>query len=154
MDPTTYYNSQCPLTPQRPHWDSARPAHICAGTGLAPPTSAPGLGSPLPHLHRDWARPSRPCNICTGTRWVIGAVSTDRARPVFVVGTLAVFCAWRRNKYYQRMDASLARRPTEMFLDSPHTADVPMSEVQWDERMKAGSEIDGPGDVHERMELL
>ena len=27
-------------------------------------TSAPGLGSPLPHLHRDWARP---CHICTGT---------------------------------------------------------------------------------------
>jgi len=24
----------------------------------------PGLGSPLPHLHRDWARP---CHICTGT---------------------------------------------------------------------------------------
>ncbi len=23
----------------------------------APPTSAPGLGSPLPHLHRDWAHP-------------------------------------------------------------------------------------------------
>ena len=28
-----------------------------AGTGLAPPTSAPGLGSPLPHRRRDWARP-------------------------------------------------------------------------------------------------
>ncbi len=28
-------------------------------------TSAPGLGSPLPHLHRDWAHP---CHICTGTR--------------------------------------------------------------------------------------
>ncbi len=26
------------------------------------PTSAPGLGSPLPHLHRDWS----PCHICTG----------------------------------------------------------------------------------------
>jgi hypothetical protein len=25
-------------------------AHICTGTGLARPTSAPGLGSPLPHL--------------------------------------------------------------------------------------------------------
>jgi hypothetical protein len=33
-------------------------------TGLTPATSAPGLGSPLPHLHRDWARPS---HICTGT---------------------------------------------------------------------------------------
>ena len=64
MDPTTYYSSQCPLTPQRPHWDSARPAHICAGTGLAPPTSAPGLGSPLPHLHRDWAHF---CHICART---------------------------------------------------------------------------------------
>ena len=26
-------------------------------TGRTPPTSAPGLGAPLPHLHRDWARP-------------------------------------------------------------------------------------------------
>ena len=33
------------------HW--AHPCHICAGTGLIPATSAPGLGSPLPHLHRD-----------------------------------------------------------------------------------------------------
>jgi hypothetical protein len=47
----------------------AETAHICTGTGLAPATSAPGLGSPLPHLHRDWARP---CNICTGTGLAIG----------------------------------------------------------------------------------
>jgi hypothetical protein len=32
---------------------------------LAPATSAPGLGPPLPHLHRDWARPG---HIYTGTR--------------------------------------------------------------------------------------
>ena len=37
--------------------------HICAGTRLTHPTSAPGLGSPLPHLHRDWAHP---CHICAG----------------------------------------------------------------------------------------
>jgi hypothetical protein len=30
----------------------------------APATSAPGLGSPLPHQHRDWARP---CHISLGT---------------------------------------------------------------------------------------
>jgi hypothetical protein len=40
------------------------PRHIRTGTGLAASTSVPGLGSPLPHLHRDWARP---CHICTGT---------------------------------------------------------------------------------------
>jgi hypothetical protein len=28
----------------------AHPAHICAGTGLTPPTSAPELGSPRSHL--------------------------------------------------------------------------------------------------------
>ena len=28
--------------------DCAHPCHICAGTGLTPATSAPGLGSPLP----------------------------------------------------------------------------------------------------------
>jgi hypothetical protein len=39
-------------------------------------TSAPGLGSPLQHIHRDWARPSHICpgieltraHICTGDR--------------------------------------------------------------------------------------
>ncbi len=35
--------------------DCARPGHICAGTALAPATSAPGLRSPLPHLRRDSA---------------------------------------------------------------------------------------------------
>jgi hypothetical protein len=40
------------------------PAHICTGTGLTPPTSAPRLRSPLPHLHRDGAHPSL---ICTRT---------------------------------------------------------------------------------------
>jgi hypothetical protein len=35
--------------------DWARPAtcHICPSTGLTLPTSAPGLGSPRPNLHRD-----------------------------------------------------------------------------------------------------
>jgi hypothetical protein len=36
-----------------PKW--AHPAHICAGTGLTAATPSPGLGSPLRHLHRDWA---------------------------------------------------------------------------------------------------
>ena len=35
----------------------ALPGHICTGTGLAPPTSAPRLSSPRAHLHRDWAHP-------------------------------------------------------------------------------------------------
>ena len=64
--------------------DWARPTHICTGTGRTPaisapgpplPTSAPGLGSPLTHLHRDQAHPcphllwdwARPCHICSGT---------------------------------------------------------------------------------------
>ena len=38
--------------------------HICTGTGRTPATSAPGLSSPLPHLHWDWAHP---CHICAGT---------------------------------------------------------------------------------------
>ena len=40
---------------------NARPT---SGLGLAPATSAPGLGAPLPHLHREWAHP---CHICPGT---------------------------------------------------------------------------------------
>ena len=35
--------------------DWAHPCHICTGTGLIPPTSAPGLGSSRTHLHRDTA---------------------------------------------------------------------------------------------------
>ena len=41
--------------------------HISAQRNAIVPqsaSSAPGLGSPLPHLHRDWAHP---CHICTGT---------------------------------------------------------------------------------------
>jgi hypothetical protein len=44
---------------------SPHPGHICTGTGLIPATSAPGLGSPLPHLRRDWAHPLP--HLCTGT---------------------------------------------------------------------------------------
>jgi hypothetical protein len=42
----------------------ADPAHICTGTGGSAATSAPGLGSPLPHLHRHWAHSG---HICTET---------------------------------------------------------------------------------------
>ena len=47
----------CCIPAQRamPHLcrDRAHPCRICARTGLTPPTSAPGLGSPRPHLRRD-----------------------------------------------------------------------------------------------------
>ncbi len=61
-------------TPCTRRWPRARtlahgplpstPSYTCIGTGLTPATPAPGLGSPLPHLHRDWAHPS---HICAGT---------------------------------------------------------------------------------------
>ena len=44
-------------SPLHRHRDWAHPCHICAGTGLTPATSAPGLDSPRvlwPHRHRDW----------------------------------------------------------------------------------------------------
>jgi hypothetical protein len=50
------------VTPRRA--DALLGSHICSGTGLTPATSAPGLGSPRPHLRRDWAHPS---HICAGT---------------------------------------------------------------------------------------
>ena len=43
-------------TPTRPR--------ICIRTGLTPATSASGLGSSRPHLHREWAHSG---HICTGT---------------------------------------------------------------------------------------
>ena len=46
-----------------PGLGSPRP-HLHTETGLTPATSAPGPGSPLPHLRRDWAHPR---HICAGT---------------------------------------------------------------------------------------
>jgi hypothetical protein len=46
----------------RSRWGGPKVAHICTGTGLTPATSAPGVGPPRPHLHRDWAHPG---HICT-----------------------------------------------------------------------------------------
>ncbi len=40
------------------------PPLYAPGPGSRPATSAQGLGSPLPHLHRDWAHP---CHVCAGT---------------------------------------------------------------------------------------
>ena len=53
-----------PLARRRRRRDVAHPGRINTWEGLAsyrhrdwapPATSAPGLGSPRPHLHRDWA---------------------------------------------------------------------------------------------------
>jgi hypothetical protein len=35
---------------------AAHLCHICTRAGPIPATSAPGLGSPPPHLHSDWAQ--------------------------------------------------------------------------------------------------
>jgi hypothetical protein len=45
-----------------PH--SRCPCRICSSTRGGPARTAPGLGSLLPHLRQDWARP---CHICTKT---------------------------------------------------------------------------------------
>ena len=58
-----------------------RPCHICTGTGLTPATSASGPGSPLPHLHRDWANP---CHICTGTGRTLPHLHRDWANPCHI----------------------------------------------------------------------
>ena len=49
-DPAAIVKVKRPAHLSAPDW--ARPFHICTGTGLAPSTSAPGLGSPDPCLHR------------------------------------------------------------------------------------------------------
>jgi hypothetical protein len=65
-----------PPTHTRRRWSR----HICAGTGLTPATSAPGLGSHLPHLRPDWAHP---CHICSGR---VGVVSQDELEVKCLVG--------------------------------------------------------------------
>jgi hypothetical protein len=71
-------------------WQQARvrrPRHIYAETGLTPPhlglgtprsTSALGLRSPLPHLHRYWAHP---CRIGIGDGLTLLHLHRDRVRP-------------------------------------------------------------------------
>jgi hypothetical protein len=59
---------------QHRDWGSPRPRLHRLST-IAATSAAPGLGSPLPHLHRDSAHPwphlrrhwAQPCHICTGT---------------------------------------------------------------------------------------
>ena len=92
----------------RPNW--AHPCHICTGTGLTPARSAPGLNSPLPHLHRDWAHSPAtsapglgsplpallrdwtcPCHICTAALWGRGRAS----RPTLRCSQLRIACMAR-----------------------------------------------------------
>jgi hypothetical protein len=68
---------------------------ICAGLGLTPPTSAPGLGSPRPHLRRDWAHPrpklrgdwAHPSQICAGTRCSLAEAAERAAAEAEVVAS-------------------------------------------------------------------
>jgi hypothetical protein len=66
--PRVNYRSVGPLPRQTMPWDTVQcvtvPAWDTMPWDTTPATSAPGLGSPLPHLRRDWARP---CHICTWT---------------------------------------------------------------------------------------
>ena len=72
--------------------------HLHTGTGLTPATSAPGPGSPLPHLplrltfpfpiyppllhlHRDWAHPSPIC-AGIGFRFALAFSAPDWEPPV------------------------------------------------------------------------
>jgi hypothetical protein len=54
----------------------ARRCHISTGRGRAAATSPPGVGSPLPHLPRDWAHP---CHICAGTGWQVPRLAHEHA---------------------------------------------------------------------------
>ncbi len=78
---------------------TCQPAAVFTGTGLTPPTSAPAsapeLGSPLPHLHRDWA-------ICSGTCKRGGRRSATRDTTPSSRGTRAprsaLFCLHTRER--------------------------------------------------------
>ena len=95
----------------RPLFATSAPRHICAvhlcpigtGTGLTPATSAPGLGSFRPHLHRDWAHPG---HICTGTglanATAIGFVRTRNAAPCTLVSLRPVDQPRRHKRTHAR----------------------------------------------------
>ena len=75
------------LTPPTCTRTGAHRAHICTGNGLALPTSASGLGSPLPHLHRDLGR-----------------------RSTRMIGSTRYCALWRRRLAARRLRCSMARR--------------------------------------------
>jgi hypothetical protein len=56
-------------------------SHLQLAARYAPATSAAGLGSPLPHLRRDWARP---CHICAGTGPTLPHLHRDWAHPCHI----------------------------------------------------------------------
>ena len=60
---------------RQPRWP-VRSGRLRLGPVL---TSAPGLGSPLPQLHRDWAHP---CHICTGTLLIRATSAPGLGSPV------------------------------------------------------------------------
>jgi hypothetical protein len=64
----------------------------CTGSGLNPTTSTPGVGSPLPHLHRDWAHP---CHICTGTERSPAHICTE-TEPTPAAGERVRAHNWKR----------------------------------------------------------
>jgi hypothetical protein len=74
-----------------PQQHRATACHIGTGTGLTPATSAPGLRSPLPHLHRDWAHP---CHTSTGTALAPATSAPGLRSPL---PHLHRDCAHRRN---------------------------------------------------------
>ena len=78
----------------------AAPCHICTGTGLSPATSAPGLGSPPPHLHQDWARP---CHLCTRT-------GRPRKRSALWHRSAPIFCNTERRRCSPTASSHLMRQ--------------------------------------------
>ena len=48
---------------ERQSREQACPSHICTGTGLTPPTSAPGLGSPLQTPQRARLQQAHHCHV-------------------------------------------------------------------------------------------
>ena len=69
-------------------WAMVPPRQHLPRTGLAPATSAPGLRSPLPHLHGDCAHR---CHICTGTA-LIAATSAPGLRQYIEILYRDVIC--------------------------------------------------------------
>ena len=77
--------------------------------GTTPATSAPALGSPLPHLHRDRGSPLR--HICTGTGAFHWQVSDCANPPAALHGPLSrTACARRRSDVLRCVGGGRRRR--------------------------------------------
>ena len=119
---------------------SSRRCHICTRTGLTPATSAPGLGSPLPHLHRGCAFPHLHRDSAGATQCGVDATGAAGVGAAVRGGHAARAPEWERvlpaarsalRRAAARREAEVPRLPARQVgrVASPLLRDIPSGAV-------------------------